>query len=202
MRKTKSAIAGMFDQGEQVGGYRVRQDQASVAIVETRGFFSSLFCLFFGMAFMFPLVFCTVTFLKGGFVVDPDSFAEHHPIWSWLIITTFLCIPFLFAFIGASFAFSRNYIEATNDKISTGDKWFSLWPRLKVTPVSEIGSINLYWTHRGRFSGRRVCGVSIILTKANKLVDLVTFDEHSDAFELARAISDKTGLPIQDMANR
>ena len=191
----------MFEQQEKIGNYSVQQDNNSVVIDESEGLIFGTYRILFGLAFTFPLIFFIVTYLKSGFVDDPGSFSDHHPILGRLIIAPFLCVPFVLGYFGIAVAFSRLCVIATHDNISIGAKWFNFWQRTKATPISEIDSIKLDWTRRGPFSGRRVCGVFIIVTKTGKLVNLVTCVEHGDALKLANRVSSKTNLLLQDMAN-
>ena len=192
----------MFKQDEHIGGYRLRQNEHSVVIDEREGFSPRANRILFGLVFMFPLALCIGAFFPNGFFgVKWESPSVHYPIWRWLIFIPFLCIPFVFAFADAYHAFSRDYVEAINDKIFVGVKWFNLWAWLNIRPISEISSINSNWTRRGPFAGRRVCGVFIIPAKSNKLINLVCCVKHRDALKLAKVISDKTNLPIQDITD-
>jgi hypothetical protein len=192
----------MFEKDEKIENYRVRQYEHYVVIDEQKGFFFSTLDILFGLIFLFPLALFVGALFPDGFLgVKWESPDVHYPILGWLIFIPFLCIPFVLGYFGIAIAFSRLCVIATNDNIFIGTKWFNLWQRTKATQISEIDSIKLGWTRRGPFSGRRVCGVFIILTKTGKLVNLVTCVEHGDALKLANMILSKTNLSLQDMAS-
>jgi len=64
---------------------------------------------------------------------------------SWLILAFLFFIMLFFAYGGLSLAFARPHVEATSEKILTGNTWFGVPVKLKVMRVSEISAIKLNW---------------------------------------------------------
>jgi hypothetical protein len=196
----------MFDQEKKIGIYRLRQDENSVVIDEHKGFIHAAGDFVFGLVFMFPMfLFMNVFFVNIGWLHPKDGWlllewkphSEPVPIWSWLVVLPFLCVPVFFAYIGSSIAFARFHLEATSEKIFIGNTWFGLPVKLKTMPVSEIAAIKLNWEKRGVISSYWFCVVSILIGK--KSVPLFGYSEKKVAWELANVIGEITKLPVQDV---
>ena len=201
MLRTKLETAVMNCREEQIDGYRLHQNELTVAIDERESLFGTVFRVVFGLTFMFPLIlFAGAVVLKDGLLgMKWDSNASHYPIGAWLIVLPFICVPFVFAFIGISTVFARSRIEAASDSILIGSKWFGVWPKLKAKPISEIRAIKIDWQRRGVFASRWVCVVSILLTETGKSVALFSCSEKEAALKLAKAVSEITKLPLQEV---
>jgi hypothetical protein len=186
----------MCKQDRQIGDYRLKQTDSSVVIDERKGPASSFFDFIFGLAFMSPLGFLAGYLLLNG----PGPNASQFPIGHWLIILPFLCVPFVFAYVGSFLAFARSHVEATSEKLFTGNTWCGVPLKLKVTQVSEIGSVRLKWEISGGMFGRHWdCVVSALSAKKSKPIRLCSSPKKEAAFEMANAIAEITKLPVQDI---
>ena len=103
----------MCEQDKQIGDYRLKQTEDSIVIDERKGPVSSFFDFIFGLAFVSPLGFLAGYLLLNG----PDP---NFPISHWLIVLPFLCVPFVFAYVGLFLAFARSHVEATSEKLFAG----------------------------------------------------------------------------------
>jgi hypothetical protein len=195
----------MYKRDEQIGGYRLRQDEGSIVIDERRKFFSAVFDFIFGTAFMFPLILIIGAFLPtGGLFGIKVDYSERRPIWAWLVYLVILCVPVVFFLVGAFDAFARTQVVVTSKAIFTGHKWFWIWPRLKSKPVSEVATVKLEWRLQrgGPFGGGFwVCEVQILPAKSGKSMALLSCHKKEDALKLADCISETTRLSIHDATN-
>jgi hypothetical protein len=180
----------MSEQEKQIGDYRLRQMGRSVVIDERKGPVSAFLDFLFGLAFMAPLGFLAGYLLLNG----PDP---NFPINHWLIILPFLCVPFVFAYVGLFLAIARFHVEATAEQLLTGNLWCGVPLKLKATPVSIIGSIQLEYS-RGMFSGNWNCVGSVLSAKKPGPIRLCSSPKKEAALELANAIAEITKLPVQD----
>ena len=182
----------MFENDKQIGDYCMKQTDISVVIDERKGPVSSFFGFIFGLAFMFPLGFLAGYLLLNG----PDP---NFPIGHWLIILPFLCVPFVFAYVGAFIAFARSHVEATREQFLRGNTWCGVPLKLKATPVSEISSVQLQWECSGGLIGNWDCVVSALTIKKAKPIRLLSCSDRESALELASAIAEITNLKVQDI---
>lgn len=182
----------MFENDKQIGDYCMKQTDISVVIDERKGPVSSFFHFIFGLAFMFPLGFLAGYLLLNG----PDP---NFPIGHWLIILPFLCVPFIFAYVGAFIAFARSHVEATREQFLRGNTWCGVPLKLKPTPVSEIGSIQLTWERGGVEGGSWFCIVKALPLRKAKPIRLFSCSKKESALELANAVAEITNLKVQDI---
>ena len=186
----------MFSLDKQIGDYRVRQTDTSVVIDEQKGPVSSFFDFIFGLVFMFPLGFLLGYLLMNGL----DPMASQISVGHWLIILPFLCVPFVFAYVGAFMAFVRSHVEVTREQFLKGITWCGVPLKLKATPVSEIRSVQLKWEPKeGSFAGGWNCVASAMPVKTTKPIRLFACSKRESALALASAVAGITNLPVQDV---
>ena len=191
----------MFSLEKQIGDYRVKQTDKSVVVDQRKGLVLSFFDFIFGLVFMFPLGFLAgIVLLKDGVLgVKPDPNASQISIGHWLIILPFLCVPFVFAYVGAFIAFARSHVEATREQFLRGNTWCGVPLKLKATSVSEIVSVQLKWECSGGLVGNWGCVVSALSVKEAKSIRLFSCSDRESALELANAVAEITNLKVQDI---
>jgi hypothetical protein len=194
----------MFKGSKYIDSYRLRRTENSVIIDERRGFFETIFDLIFGLVFMFPLFLLINAFFVDigwlGMEWEEQKWPAAPPIWGWPILMLIYCMILFFTYIGFSFAFARSHVEATSGKILIGNTWFGVPVKLKVTPVSEISSVQLKWKFSGGvFTGHWYCGVSALSAKKAKPILLFSCSKKEAAVELTNAVAEITKLPVQDI---
>jgi len=184
----------MFEQQKQFDGYRIQQTEQSVIFDEKDGPISSAVRIAFGVCYVAGSVYIALTPV---FCMGRPDFSKY-TTGSWLILAFLFCIMLFFAYGGLSVAFARTHVEATSEKILTGNTWFGVPVKLKVMRVSEISAIKLNWECHGHFGKRWYCVGSILSAKRKKPAPLFRCSKREAALELANAVAEITKLPVQD----
>jgi len=186
----------MSKPGKQIDDYFLQHLGQFIVIDERDSPISSIFRIVLGLSVM---VWTDAGILRLVFCMGRPDFSKY-TIGSWLLLAFLFCIMLLFTCGGSFVAFARSHVEATSEKILTGNTWFGVPVKLKVMPVLEISAIKLTWEcSRGAFSGRWYCAVSALSPKKAKPIRLVSCSDKESALTLANAIAEITNLPVQDI---
>jgi len=185
----------MFEKQKQFDGYRIQQTEQSVIFDEKDGPISSAVRIAFGVCYIAGSVYIALTPV---FCMGRPDFSKY-TTGSWLILAFLFCIMLFFAYGGLSVAFARTHVEATSEKILTGNTWFGVPVKLRAMPVSELISIKLAWEDRGHFGSNWQYVGSILSAQNKKSVQLFSCSKKEAALELANAVAEITKLPVQDV---
>ncbi|HUB87691.1 MAG TPA: hypothetical protein VMB22_07335 [Verrucomicrobiae bacterium] len=185
----------MFEKQKQIDDYRLQHLEQSVIIDERDGPISTIFRIVFGMIYALGAVCIALTPV---FCMGRPDFSKY-TTGSWLLLALILCIMLFFAYAGLSVAFARTHVEATSEKILTGNTWFGVPVKLKAMPVSELIAIKLAWEDRAHFGSNWQWVGSVLSAKKKKSVQLFSCSKKEAALELANAVAEKTSLPVHDI---
>jgi hypothetical protein len=185
----------MFEKQKQIDDYRLQHLEQSVIIDEKDGPISTVFRIALGLAF---ILFAGVLFFQIVFFAGIPNFGQYTSA-NWLAFSILFCVVFFVGSMGFLVAFARSHVEATSEKILTGNTWFGVPVKLKAMPVSELIAIKLAWEDRAHFGSNWQCVGSILSAKKKKPVQLFSCSKKEAALELANAVVEITKLPVQDI---
>lgn len=186
----------MAKPGKQIDDYFLQHLGQSIVIDERDSPISSIFRIVLGLSVM---LFTDAGILRLVFCTGRPDFSKY-TIGSWLLLAFLFCIMLLFTCGGLLVAFARSHVEATSEKILTGNTWFGVPVKLKVMPVLEISAIKLTWEcTKGAFSSRWYCAVSTLSAKKAKPIRLFSCSSKESALELASVVAGISSLPVQDI---